>query len=423
MTALTARDNRPEVPGLPRLVFVVMAPFALGYFLSYLFRSVNAVVGPDLVRDFQLSAAQLGLVPAAYLFAFALFQLPLGLLLDRFGPRRVQAALLCISALGSMLFSQAVGHLGLVLASGLIGLGFAGGLMASFKAVTLWLPSERIVLGNGCIMAFGGLGTVAATIPANWVAENFGWRLAFAGMAIIIVAAAALIFFLVPERHDERPAASIGRQLRGLGRACTSRQFWKVAPLVMFATGGNVAVQTLWAGPWLRDVGGLTRDGVAHGLFWIAIAFSAGILLTGVVADLLARRGVGFLATMLTGMAINFACMAFIILGYGGPLLIFWLIFSMSGQIGVLAYAHVSRVLGRELAGRSNTGLNFLMFATAFLGQAGIGWMIDRWPPTSTGGYDPAGYRAAFAILLALQLAAFAWFFLCRPRQQEAARP
>jgi MFS transporter len=396
MTALSARDNRPEAPGLPRLLFVVMAPFALGYFLSYLFRSVNAVVGPDLVRDFQLSAAQLGLV---------------------------QAALLCVSALGSMLFSQAVGHLGLVLASGLIGLGFAGGLMASFKAVTLWLPVERIALGNGCIMAFGGLGTVAATIPANWAAEAFGWRLVFAGMALIIVAVAALIFFLVPDRHDERPTASIAQQLRGLGRACTSRQFWQVAPLVMFATGGNVAIQTLWVGPWLRDVGGLTRDGVAHGLFWIAIAFSAGILLTGVVADLLARRGIGFLATMIAGTAINIACMAVVILGYGGPFLIFWLIFAMTGQIGVLAYAHVSRVLGRELAGRSNTGLNFLLFATAFLGQAGIGWMIDRWPATATGGYDPAGYRAAFGILVALDLAALAWFFFCRPRTQEIAQP
>jgi predicted MFS family arabinose efflux permease len=401
---------------MARLLFVVMAPFALGYFLSYLYRSVNAVVGPDLVHDFQLSAAQLGLVPAAYLCAFALFQLPLGLLLDRFGPRRVQAALLCISAIGSMLFSRAVGHWGLVLASGLIGLGFAGGLMASFKAVTLWLPAERIALGNGCIMAFGGLGTVAATVPANWAAETFGWRLVFAGMAAIILAVAALIFFLVPDRHDERPTASIAQQLHGLVRACTSRQFWQVAPLIMFATGGNVAVQTLWAGPWLRDVGGLDRDGVAHGLFWIAIAFSAGILLTGIVADLLSRRGIGFLATMVAGMGLNFVCMAFIVAGRGGPLLIFWLLFAMTGQIGVLAYAHVSRVLGRELAGRSNTGLNFLMFASAFAGQAWIGWMLDLWPLTPAGGYDPAGYRTAFAILLALQLAAMLWFFLLRPR-------
>lgn len=420
MTALGADRQNPPAPGMARLLFVIMAPFALGYFLSYLYRSVNAVVGPDLVHDFHLTAAQLGLVPAAYLCAFALFQLPLGLLLDHFGPRRVQAALLCLSAIGSMLFSQAVTHFDLVLASGLIGLGFAGGLMASFKAITLWLPPDRIALGNGCIMAFGGLGTVAATVPANWAAETFGWRLAFAGVAIIIVIVAALIFFLVPERHEDRPTAGIAQQLKGLARACTSRQFWQVGPLIMFATGGNVAVQTLWAGPWLRDVGGFNRDGVAHGLFWIAIAFSAGIFLTGIVADLLYRRAIGFLTTMIAGMALNFICMAFIVAGYAGPLLLFWLIFAMTGQIGVLAYAHVSRVLGKELAGRSNTGLNFLMFASAFAGQAWIGWMLDLWPLTPGGGYDPAGYRTAFGILLALQLGAMLWFFLMRPKKGEA---
>ena len=419
MTALSAQDK--SSPSLPRLLFVVMAPFALGYFLSYLFRSVNAVVGPDLVREFQLSAAQLGLVPAAYLCAFALFQLPLGLLLDRFGPRRVQAGLLCVSALGSLLFSHAGGSTSLVLASGVIGLGFAGGLMASFKAVTLWLPAERIALGNGGIMAFGGLGTVAATIPANWAAEAFGWRTEFAAMALIIAGVAALIFFLVPERQEERPRVSIGQQLHGLARAATSRQFWQVAPLVMFGAGGNIAVQTLWTGPWLRDVGGLSRDGVASGLFWIAIAFSVGILLTGLIADLLARRGIGFLATMIAGMVVNFVCLGVITLGQGGPLLIVWLVFSMTGQIGVLAYAHISHVLGRELAGRSNTGLNFLLFVTAFLGQAAIGWMLDHWPLTATSGYDPAGYRAAFAILLGLDLAALAWFFLRRPREDASS--
>src|SRR5258706_527872 len=142
MTALSTREETQPAPGLPRLLFIVMAPFALGYFLSYLFRSVNAVVGPDLVREFQLTAAQLGLVPAAYLCAFALFQLPLGLLLDRFGPRRVQAGLLCISAVGSMLFSQAFSHAGLVIASALIGLGFAGGVrgcaMSAGSRATAW---------------------------------------------------------------------------------------------------------------------------------------------------------------------------------------------------------------------------------------------------------------------------------------------
>ena len=126
--------------GMVRLAFTVLAPFACGYFLSYLFRAVNAVVAPDLVRDVGLSASELGLLTAAYLIAFALFQLPLGMLLDRFGPRRVQTVLLCCAAAGGLLFAIADDVVTLTFARALIVLGIAGGLMAGFKAVVLWLP-------------------------------------------------------------------------------------------------------------------------------------------------------------------------------------------------------------------------------------------------------------------------------------------
>ena len=134
---------------LAATLLMVLAPFALGYFLSYLFRAVNAVVGAGLVAEIGLSAAGLGLLTSAYLFAFALFQLPLGVLLDRFGPRRVQAALLGCAALGSLLFAIGRDIATLTCARALIGLGFAGGLMSGFKAVVLWVPEPRRALANG----------------------------------------------------------------------------------------------------------------------------------------------------------------------------------------------------------------------------------------------------------------------------------
>jgi MFS family permease len=146
---------------------LVLGPFALGYFLSYLFRAVNAVVAPNLVSDIGLTAGQLGLLTSAYLFAFAVFQLPLGVLLDRFGPRRVQAALLCCAAVGSLLFSTAEGATTLTAARALIGLGFAGGLMSGFKAVVLWVPEPRRALANACVMSFGALGILVATVPVE----------------------------------------------------------------------------------------------------------------------------------------------------------------------------------------------------------------------------------------------------------------
>ena len=183
-----------------RLVVLVLAPFALGYFLSYFFRSVNAVVGPRLVADLGLSAAELGLLTSAYLFAFALFQLPLGVLLDRFGPRRVQAALFACAATGALLFAIGQDIATLTVARALIGLGFAGGLMSGFKAVVLWVPEPRRALANAGIMSFGALGVLVATVPTELAVQAVGWRSVFVGLAAITFAVATLIFVAVPEQ-------------------------------------------------------------------------------------------------------------------------------------------------------------------------------------------------------------------------------
>lgn len=415
---MTVRDSSHRGPSVAFLMFRALGPFACGYFLSYLFRSVNAVLGPRLVHAFSLSAGQLGLAAAGYSFAFALFQLPLGLLLDRFGPRRVQAVLLCCSALGAFCFSQAWGATSLTAANALIGFGFAGGLMAGFKSVSLWVEPKRVAFANGCVMAFGALGNVGATVPAYWAAEHFGWRAVFEGLTAIVLAVAALIFFAVPEHKLEGSAPPFRQQIQGLLKCFSSRPFLQVAPLAALCGGGSIAVQSLWVGPWLRDVGGLSGGTVAQGLACIAVTFSAGIFLSGTIADLLAHRGIDILVTMVGGLMLNFLCMLTVILGFAGPFLIVWMLYALTGQTVALVYAHLSRALGRELAGRSNTGVNFLVFSTAFLGQWGIGWAIDRFPRTATG-YDPAGYQVGFGALLTLQVLALAWFFLLWPREAK----
>ena len=157
----------------------VLTPFALGYFLTYLLRAVNAVVAPDLVAEIGLSAAELGLLTAAYLGAFALFQLPLGVLLDRYGPRRVQAALFGVAALGCLLFAFGRDALALTAARALIGLGFSGGLMSGFKAIVLWVSPPRRALANACVMSFGALGLLMSTAPTELAAQTIGWRVLF----------------------------------------------------------------------------------------------------------------------------------------------------------------------------------------------------------------------------------------------------
>jgi predicted MFS family arabinose efflux permease len=400
----------------------VLAPFALGYFLSYLFRAVNAVVGPDLAAELGLSAAELGLLTSAYLLAFALFQLPLGVLLDRFGPRRVQAALLACAAAGSLLFAIGQGIATLALARALIGLGFAGGLMSGFKAVVLWVPEPRRALANAAIMAFGALGVLVATTPTEFAVEAVGWRAVFVALAAITFVVATLIFVAVPEQGASAAAGRLERQVAALLRILCDRAFWRLAPLLATTAGTHIAIQTLWAGPWLRDVTGLDRIGVANHLMAMAIAFLAGILLSGAVADRLVRRGVDLLTVMI-GFLVLFLCSELaIVLQWTSINLPIWVVFGMTGQAAVLAYPWLSSHFGAGQSGRATTAMNLVLFLFAFGAQYAIGAIIDLFGAGPAGGYDPRGYQLGFGLFLAAQVLALLWYLLGRRSLRAAAR-
>ncbi len=411
----TAAPDRAVSP--LRIALFVLTPFALGYFLSYLFRSVNAVVAPDLVADIGLTASALGLMTAAYLFAFAAFQLPLGLLLDRFGPRRTQAGLLCCAALGSLFVALGQDALSLTLARGLIGLGFAGGLMSGFRAVVLWVPEPRRALANAAVMSFGALGIVVATVPTEFAVQATDWRTVFMGLAGVTVAVAALIFLAVPERPGTAKPETLGTQLSGLARVYRDAAFWRLAPVLMASAGAHIGIQTLWAGPWFRDVAGLDRAGVASHLLYLALAFGFGVLSSGAIADWFVRRGVGLLTVMLGFLLASYGAQGVIIAEWApaalpGLTTLAWMVFVMTGQAAILAYPWLSSYFGAALSGRANTAVNLLIFGTAFGVQYAIGAIIDLFPATAAGGYDPRGYQLGFGVFLAAQLLALAWLLL-----------
>ncbi|MEM7424515.1 MAG: MFS transporter [Pseudomonadota bacterium] len=397
-----------------QIALLALTPFSLGYFLSYLYRAVNAVVAPDLVRDIGLDAAGLGLLTAAYLLAFALFQLPLGLLLDRYGPRRVQAALVACAALGSVLFAVGQDVYTLTIARAIIGMGFAGGLMSGFKAVVLWVPEERRALANACVMSLGALGLLVATVPMEFAVQAVGWRMVFWWLAAITAIVAAVIFLVVPRTHDGPIGAeeSFGQSVASLVSILKSRTFWVLAPLLGSSAGAHIAIQTLWAGPWFRDVAGMDRDGVALYLFLTASAFFIGILLTGVVTDWLGRRGVSILNVML-GFAVVFLISQIGIISHWPPAMwLSWVVFGMLGQVAILAYPWLSSHYGAALSGRANTAMNLFIFSSAFAIQYLIGEIIDLYPNSPSGGYDPQGFQAGFGLFLVLQFLALGWYLI-----------
>jgi predicted MFS family arabinose efflux permease len=402
-----------------RILFTALLPFAAGYFMSYLLRAVNAVVAPDLVKDLGLSPAQLGLLTAAYLGAFALFQLPLGVLLDRYGPRKVQAGLLTIAALGCVAFAHAEGLLGLFAARAVIGLGFSAGLMASYKSSATWVPLERRSLANTAIMSVGALGVVVATEPTQYLVSFIGWRNAFTVFAGMILLAALFILIVAPAKDTVGTPAPLRTQFGQMLSILRTPLFWRIAPLLGLTSGVQIGIQTLWAGPWLRDVMGLTREEVARHLLFMAVAFMVGILSVGLIADRLGRRGIGPMKVMLGFLVLYFLAQALIVFRAGSLMFPAWLMVAAFGQVAVLAFPWFAARVGKELAGRANATINFTMFVAAFASQYLVGIIIGLFPASATG-YSPQGYSWALGLFLLAQILALIWYLAASPHKERS---
>lgn len=386
----------------------IFAPFAAGYFLSYLLRNANAVISPELTADLGLAAADLGLLTAAYLLAFGAFQLPLGILLDRYGPRRVEAGLLLICAAGCALFATGDGMPQLTLGRALIGLGVSACLMASFKAFSLWFPAERQASLNAAIMAAGGLGALAASSPLGALLPLLGWRGIFLALAALALVAAALIF-TTPDKAAGGTHESLGRQLAGLATIFRSRAFWRFAPQTTFIVGGFMALQGLWAVPWLMTVDGLTRADAAFHLLLMAAAQLGGFLAIAFFVQRLARAGLPPQRLLAIGMGGGLLVVLGIVLDVA-PGWLLWPALGLVFSVGNLAYALLTAEFPLALAGRANTALNL----GAFIGAFGIQWLfgvaVDAWQ--AAGFSAPDAYRASLAALLLMQAAGWGWFML-----------
>lgn len=401
-------------PGPSMIVLRVFLPFALGYFLSYLLRVVNAIIAPDLIRDIGLDASDLGLMTSIAFLVFGAFQLPLGILLDRFGPRRTETVLLVVAAGGAFLFATAQSLAGLLAGRALIGLGTSACLMAAFKAYVLWFPRERLPLVNGFQMAAGGLGALAGTAPIEMALGLTDWRGLFGVFGVLALAIAGGLFLAVPEKAEQAAGSGLREQLRGVRQVFTSRAFWDAAPATLTSQGSFLAIQSLWIGPWLADVAGLGREVLATHLLGVAAAMVAGYILLGSAAGRLSRLGVTPLTLAGGGMTLFALTQLALLLSPPPVALWLWPLFGFFGTAGIVTYAALSQSFRPALAGRVITGLNVLTFSTAFAAQWGIGAVINLWPAAPGGGYAPDGYRSAFAIMLGLQAAALAWFWIRR---------
>ena len=376
--------------------------------MSYVYRMVNAVLAPTLAAEFGLSAAGLGLLSAMYFFSFAFCQLPMGLAMDRFGPRRVNAVLLLLAAAGGAWFALAETAGGALAARALIGIGVSVALMSSLTAFVLWYPADRLSTMNAIAFSIGIVGAMTVTVPLELLLRVWPWRQAFMLIVAVTVVVSLVLWLWVPERSARPRTDTFSQQMDDLKNLLRDPAFLRLAVCLGASQCAAIALQTLWVATWLRDVAGYTPAGVARGLLVINAAMIAGYLVFGRAADALQRRGRTVLPLLIGGVAFSSLCLALIIAGVKSLLL--WCTFVAAATAVVLGYSIVSRRYPKATAGRANTAINVFAFVGSFAGQWGIGLVLDLWPQSAQG-YAAEAYPWALGMVWAVQLAGLAWLW------------
>jgi len=391
------------------MLLKLFLPFAFGYFLSFLYRVVNLVIAPDLITEFGLDANQMGMITSVYLLTFALCQLPLGILLDRYESRKVSAALLLLAAVGAWVFAMADSILGLLLGRALIGIGVSACLMAAFTAYANLLPAQRLPLVNGLQLMAGGLGVVSASTPVQWFLSWGDWRLLFQLLAVASVFASVLVYSLVPSYTVKRQSQKLKSQWAELWQVIKSPIFYRLAPLSVATQGIFGAFVGLWAGYWLRDYVSLSPAEAAQVLLTMALAMTAGFVSLGGLAGWLQKFGISAHLVSIGGMMVYMLSQWVIINEWSQWHHLWWAVSGFFGTSGALMYAYLSQAVPKGLVGRINTSLNLCVFAFAFICQWGLGVLIDQWPSDAQGVYPQAAYANAWLWLLAVQFVALLW--------------
>jgi MFS family permease len=390
---------------------LVFLAFAAAYFCSALVRAITATLSPVLTQDFALQARDLGLLAGGYFLGFAAMQLPLGGWLDRFGPKRVILYFLSMAVLGCLAFSVASSFAWLLAARVLVGMGVSACLMAPLTGFRRWFEAPMVLRANSWMLMTGSLGMLASTLPVQWLMPLTGWRPMFWILALMIVLSMAAIAWLVPHWNvaaapgvsatPPAPKASYAPIWR-------SRYFRKMTPLAFFNYGGLVAVQTLWAGPWMVKVAGYSALQAATGLFYINAAMLVTFWGWGMVNPWLAQRGWSADRLIAWGVPLSLMILALNIAAGAATGWLGWALFCMASSVMGLAQPAVGMVFPAALAGRALSAYNLMIFSGIFVVQWGIGLLIDAF--SAMGLAQIASFQLAMAVFLCCCIAAYGYF-------------
>jgi len=393
----------------------MVAILCFAFLISQFYRASVGVLAPALMEEFSLSANLLGTLGGSYFLVFAVAQIPCGILLDRYGPRRVNSFLFLLVALGAAIFASAQTPGGLIVGRGVIGLGCATCLMGTLVIFSRWLPTEKFPLMVAVASAIGGSGALVATVPLAWADHYLGWRGTFLAMATITALVAYLIWLLVqdnPPNPKSTPAEpeTLAQTLNGIGQIASNRQLLLLLPLNTVAYGSTMVLLGLWGTPYFRDIHGVTTLQASQLLMGMATGLMAGGFLFAWFTPKLrsmkklvvfgsSSSGIMFLVAAClpptnTSLLMGFVCLQGVLCGYG-----------------LLIISHVKTLMPQHMMGRGLTLANLFGFGGVGFMQLLSGWIMNKFD-ASEAIYPAVAYSTLFSIVGCLVLAATLFYLM-----------
>ena len=410
--------------------------FGFAYFLSYAMRAINAIIAPNLILDLGVSNTALGLLSSAYFVGFALMQLPLGVWLDKYGSRRTESILLLFSVFGAVVFSFAENILWATAGRGFVGVGVSACLMSAFTSYRRWFkPEQQGSLASG-MLVFGTAGALMTTIPAQAALPYIGWRGIFILMAVLLALSALAIRYGLPKAGDPipfieerpfinnpQPAWFSFKWLSVYGEIFKNGFFLQMLPMGIFNQGGFMAFQTLWLGPWFRQIVGLNESQVAQTLFLFNGILLCGYIFNAWVMPRVNKAGVSTFhySAIISGVAL-FVQLFAVTLGNHSFAVVAWYLFGLSATSFILGQSVIQTRFPKNIAGRAATAYNLVLFVGAFFIQWGIGGIIDLLIINDI--EKPQAFTYTVYIMLTFQLVSYIWMWIApRLLSQQSFEP
>jgi sugar phosphate permease len=393
-----------------RAAIIRMAPvLAVTFILAHFLRSAPAVIAPNLRAELGLTPGELSSLPAAIFLGAALMQLPVGVFLDKFGPRRTMAALFSLAALGSIIFSAAQGVLTLALGLFLIGCGAAPVFMGVIVLLSRWVARDRLATGTAISIAVGGAGMLLSASPFAAAVELYGWRTSLLVVGLFSLAVAIALLVMVRDRPEDAPQPASSETLletiMGLRSVLRDVRIYSFAAVTAVSVGALVTIRNLWIGPYLNDVFDL--DIIARGNVIFAVSLTwiiAAVLYGPLDRKFDTRRGV-----VTCGMLAFTAMTAMLAFNSSSSVLLATILlcgFALFAPMAPPIFAHARSLFPDTHSGRVFTAINVCTWSGVFLMQMGTGAILDAFPVDELGRSPAIAYRTMFgALVIALLLA------------------